>query len=587
MSGPRSRLGRGLAQAHADEAGIVSMIVVVMVVPVLLGAAAIGIDIANWYFIAGKIQATADAAALAGVTHLPTSPPDAFATAQRYATANGWANGQNGTTVHTAVGDKPEQLAVTITATVHNAFGALIGAGEETLTRTATADYAGPLQMGSMCNVLGAEPNPGDGTGSAASGNCVFGRDPKFVINLDFPGAKGGDADTRTTKDWGDRYGSRYCSPGDDGCNGLDNVEHKPAGYFFKVHVGGRQSQVDVQAFDPALVATGSRCENNGTAGTPDQLPTRWPKGNSPNPYVKDAKNRYAGGLATAGTGSTATWCTGDHSGMAGQSGATSFAVRAPGTGPDPLSGPVLCARQFRSVVKTDLTRYLWTGGTNYNTYISSVFRQWVSLCTLTNPTPGDYWIQVRVDLPDSQPNLAAAMNRLTDGGSTATGVNGFSLRAKVTGDPGQVTVSAARSLPLSVNMTGSGTFFLTRIGSDQAGRNLAVSLFDPADVTGATATVRISGPAGSPWSTLNGCTATGVTNGALTNCTVRGMTQAAYNGKIQNYYIPIPADYSCNDTDPTACWFRVTYTYRGGGHVFDATTLDTQLNDDPVRLIR
>ena len=54
----------------------------------------------------------------------------------------------------------PEQAAVTITQTVDNTFGQLLGARHETITRTSVANYQAPLPMGSPCNEFGNGPEP-------------------------------------------------------------------------------------------------------------------------------------------------------------------------------------------------------------------------------------------------------------------------------------------------------------------------------------------------------------------------------------------------------------------------------------------
>ena len=48
---------------------------------------------------------------------------------------------------------------------------------------------------------------------------------------------------------------------------------------------------------------------------------------------------------------------------------------------------------------------------------------------------------------------------------------------------------------------------------------------------------------------------------------------------------IPIPANYTCNDTDPNGCWVKINYQFAGG--VTDTTSWNAYLLGDPVRLVQ
>jgi Flp pilus assembly protein TadG len=66
-----------------------AMLVTVLFLVVLLGCAALTLDVGDWYREQRQAQATADAAALAGAQALPSNPAGALSIAQQYATANG------------------------------------------------------------------------------------------------------------------------------------------------------------------------------------------------------------------------------------------------------------------------------------------------------------------------------------------------------------------------------------------------------------------------------------------------------------------------------------------------------------------
>lgn len=66
-----------------------AMLLTVVFLVVLMGCAALTLDIGVWFREQRQAQATADAAALAGAQLLPTSPTSAVSTTQAYADANG------------------------------------------------------------------------------------------------------------------------------------------------------------------------------------------------------------------------------------------------------------------------------------------------------------------------------------------------------------------------------------------------------------------------------------------------------------------------------------------------------------------
>jgi Flp pilus assembly protein TadG len=66
-----------------------AMLMTVLFLGILVGAAGLTIDVGAWYREQRQAQATADAAALAGAQALPTDPAQALDLAERYAAANG------------------------------------------------------------------------------------------------------------------------------------------------------------------------------------------------------------------------------------------------------------------------------------------------------------------------------------------------------------------------------------------------------------------------------------------------------------------------------------------------------------------
>jgi Flp pilus assembly protein TadG len=66
-----------------------AMLLTVVFLVVLMGCAALTLDVGVWFREQRQAQATADAAALAGAQLLPASPVNAVSTAQQYADSNG------------------------------------------------------------------------------------------------------------------------------------------------------------------------------------------------------------------------------------------------------------------------------------------------------------------------------------------------------------------------------------------------------------------------------------------------------------------------------------------------------------------
>src|SRR4051794_38175060 len=151
-------------RSRRDERGYIAIMAAFFCAALMMPLCAISVDVSVWYVEVQRVQNAADAAATAGVTYLPDDLASARATAITVAGRNGYPNsGTSSVTV--SIGDKPTQLVVTISSTIKNAFGSAFGVGSQTIERSATADFNGPVLMGSPCNSFGNEP-PGAGTGS-------------------------------------------------------------------------------------------------------------------------------------------------------------------------------------------------------------------------------------------------------------------------------------------------------------------------------------------------------------------------------------------------------------------------------------
>ena len=409
---------------------------------------ALGVDVANWHFRGAQLQKAADAAALAGVVYLPSSPSQADAAAKTIACLNlkpFLANPSASTctlpadvTVTTApVTNRPTRLRVTISATVDNAFGSIFGRSESVITRTVVSDFAGPVPMGSPCNTFGN--SPGTPWNIGALSTCSS---PDLWLQAAGPQA---------TKVNGDRYAAYRCdTPGGTATGGVHecnpsagpNAEFTQDGYFYVVRV--RQAgPVTVQVFDPAFVETGQYC--------PDNLSTAWsnqaspggqqisginefiPAGTTANRFTW-AKRLYSrqdeaitGGSTLTGqkaAGEAGPYCAGDSYavGSTVTPPVTSFVLRGPYDQGDPKAAPVMTGCNGSSVqgstsggpgyaqfpgydsdngygnLRSRLTQNITTGPDRYDRNLAGAFRQWVPLCTF-NAAVGDYLIQIRTNV--------------------------------------------------------------------------------------------------------------------------------------------------------------------------------------------
>ncbi|MEI6622245.1 MAG: pilus assembly protein TadG-related protein [Actinomycetes bacterium] len=600
---PWNIIKRRLRAATTDDAGepnpdggAVYVMTAIMIIPILLGSAAISIDTANWYYRAARLQSAADAAALAGSVFMPGDQTSAFAAARAVATQNGYTQSTTVNVVPTTE-SKPSQLRVTITQILHNPFGYIIGSPSQTITRTAVGEYKGPVMMGSPCNIFGNQPTPGYAPFDSASQDPInCNPNPQFWANMAGPGTTG-----VPLKAYGDEFATRTCAATDSRCNtskNPQNLEYNPIGYFYKISVKAPVSSINIQVFDPVMAYVGDSCTVNlKSTFTPDK----------PNDYsttAGDAAKRYTSGLGNG-------FCTGDTdwtSGAGAAASVTTFAVRAPSTSSDPLAAPLetRCTstpnpQQFKGQAFTtsDIEAKLTKGNAKYNDTLARQFRQWVTLCNIPNPEVGDYYLQVRTNLPYGTASFSALSSRYDGYGVVWAGHNRFALRTVVapTISAGKVTMAGYGAMSIYANSTGStASFHLARVTSGSAGRSLEITLWDIGDVgAGTVATLTILPPpdakSGTTPMVLNNCLAVGDVVGTFSaptamgaSCSFTGVSATKWNGKIQIIRVPLPVTYNCDDASEYGCWFKIQLNYPGV--VNDTTTWSTDLNGQPVRLI-
>lgn len=132
------------------------LVIFAAMLTILLGMAAIVIDIAWLQSNQLRVQRAADAAALAGVVNLPGRVDLAIADALAEAQKNQYRHGTGGVVVTPLQDpDNTRRMQVTVSAPVDTFFMGLWGWDQVTITRTAKADFVRPVPMGSPLNYYG------------------------------------------------------------------------------------------------------------------------------------------------------------------------------------------------------------------------------------------------------------------------------------------------------------------------------------------------------------------------------------------------------------------------------------------------
>lgn len=166
ITGGTARAGGGArASSRARQRGQVVVIFSLAII-LFMGLCALAVDI-SWYWVNNlRMQRAADAAALAGVVHLPGNVGLATSVALDEATKNGYVNGVDGVTVTpTQDPTNPRRLKVAISGPVTTYFARVFGIASFPARRDAKAEFVLPVPMGSPQNYYGVGFFQGKGAG--------------------------------------------------------------------------------------------------------------------------------------------------------------------------------------------------------------------------------------------------------------------------------------------------------------------------------------------------------------------------------------------------------------------------------------
>lgn len=533
---------RKMLAAGPDERGF-AIILMALVLVVLMGAATVAVDLGGRYALAARIQRTADAAVLAGVTVLPNGLGQAETEARQVAAQNEFGHDPaNGVTVTvTEIG--PETLQVEITQDpVPEYFGVLFG-GPDSLTRRATAKFVRAVSLGSPRNFLGTGDLIGTNSGGdmrrfanfSGNNNSVQSRTSAFQER--FWLAISGECSSREN---GDRYNAvstaNYNNNGSwDRCEGgstVPNEEFRNYGYIYAVSVpdGYASGTMDIQAFDPAI------CDSSRPG---------------------DPSNASSGGMTTT------------------------YTIRTGST--DPLAGTVVASGNYART----------SNGCN----------SWENLATL-NPTAGStYFIQVDAGRNTgggtySNGFALRASVRANNSSGRFWACSSDPVDADIYVDSCP-QVYAVADMGVFASLSGSrAEFFLSEIGPEYSGKQMVVTLFDPGE---GAQTLRIKDPDGDyvafDWQVdcagvthpTGGCSGSASANGGLglggdnhPQPGPRRLSDSKYNDRALSLTIDLPDDIA--DEYGGATWWKVEYEV--GSSPTDRTTWAVEVKGDPVRLL-
>ena len=156
-----------------------AVIILTLVIPALIGAVALGTDVALFYYNWIKLQQATDAAVLGGASYLPSNPKLAVATARKLAAAHGIKPTE---IAFTLVASNHMSMTMGVTRTLPHLLGRVLGLASGNVTAAATAGVATAHSVGglvpigiqygtSFASYLPLTPRPAGQDGTAGPGN--------------------------------------------------------------------------------------------------------------------------------------------------------------------------------------------------------------------------------------------------------------------------------------------------------------------------------------------------------------------------------------------------------------------------------
>jgi hypothetical protein len=213
----------------------------------LLGMAALAVDLGWIYLNGSRLQAAADAAALAGVVNLPGFPAQATDDATAAAGTNGFTVGSGTSLADNVLADN--QYEVTLDSDIPTFFLNIFGIDEIAIERRAVAEYVKPVKLGSPSNQFGG--------GSSGFWAAINGR--------------------LTDRNQGDPFMTQCinASTSSPGCDS-SNPWYRAGGYYYAVEVATGSTGLQVSLYDPGHFLSGSGSPTRSGSSSPSDTSWRW-----------------------------------------------------------------------------------------------------------------------------------------------------------------------------------------------------------------------------------------------------------------------------------------------------------------------
>jgi hypothetical protein len=582
-AGPKDALNgenaaRTARRARRSSGQVIPILVGALVL--LLGMAAIVIDVAWYWSNTVKVQRAADAAALAGAVWLPGNVTTAYNTARTEAQKNGYVTGGNVTVTpiqdSLAVaggGGNPLQLNVTVSAPVGTFFARIFGINSIVATRVAKAEYVQPVPMGSPqdyygvyenCNVSGSSiictPLP--------SATAIGSPPLPTLASQGFFGAIEGQGSNRSN---GDAFATAY-NP-----RTTPNSQYDSNGYDYQIEIPTASGQVWI--YDPTFCATTSG-PGGGHLGAGDH----WLNGGSVNALPVSTYFRLWDMRGTAFTTTDDVLVTSSGNTFANEYQVDKSPAYATGVGGEP-------SNNFADGNEPG------TNGTpvpaDCRAHIAH--NRWWQLAS--GLAAGVYRLQVTTTDPA---NATANQDQMFE--------NMWSLQVVGGGSPR--IYGSGRMVSYANIQSGAQIFYLAQIDRRSGiGKTLQIDLFDPGD-TAAPTWLQILSPDGNTYApvrfnyTADANASAGHTSGTNVTCIqTRGGTGSTapagcpsdattnppefYQNSWIRITIPLSLAYGAGGLippgEPAAGWWKIKYTVNKGN---DTTTWMVSLRGNPVHLV-
>lgn len=513
-----------------------TIVITALMITVLLGFFGLVADVGWLQVNIVRAQRAADAAALAGAPYLPGNVAGAILAARNEATKNGFTQGVNGATVVPAQdGVNPNQMNVTVSATVGTFMARLFGVNSFPTSRVARAEFILPVPMGSPLAYYGIYKLCTNGA------TCTAVNDPSgtALVSQGFWGA--------VITYGGNRGNGDLYSTHNNGGAGL-NSYYDATGYQYIIDFPTGTTGGLVRIFDAPFCATG---KNTGAGaqqlGTGDHwiggdLPvttqyTLWNTNGTPYDTTDDISIATDGGLFTNLDGVDYTAAYGGDRTYGGSVNNGNY-----------TNQPNCAANPYHNA--------WWTINAGSPIGVGGQYRLQVQTNSANNNTT-------------NAENMFGIMATTTSAG-TAPHVYGQSRMCDY------VNVVAGTQL-----------FYLAQIAAVHAGKTLQITVHDPGDVGGnATLKFKVPGAAGYSDATFSWTASGGGSGNNVTSLQVANGGSSQFDNQIITILIPIAAGYTAPvpPGEPGPGWWKVEYNVTGAGN--DTATWSVTIRGNPVHLI-